>query len=101
MELKDIIALANAGFTAQQIAAFAQPVQQPMQPVQPVHQPVQQPVQPVQQPVQPVQPDPIMAELAKLTGAIQANGLMKAQQPSAQTADEVLASIINPPAKGN
>ena len=97
MTQNDILTLARAGFTAQQISALAQ-----MQPVQPVQQ--MQPVQPVQQmqPVQPVQQmqpagDPFMQQLAQLTQAIQANGILSAQQPKQETAEDVLASIINPP----
>jgi hypothetical protein len=40
-----------------------------------------------------------MAELSKLTTAIQANGIMTSNQPKPMTADDVLASIINPPAR--
>ena len=60
--IEQIIALSQAGFTADQIGKFQSAQVQPVQPVQRV-QPVQQvqpiqPVQPVQQvqPVQPIQP---------------------------------------------
>ena len=107
MTQNDILTLARAGFTAQQISALAQ--MQPFQKMQTVQQmqPVQQmqtvqQMQPVQQPVQqmqPVQPmgDPFTQQLAQLTQAIQANGILSAQQPKLETADDVLASIINPP----
>ena len=108
MEIKDILTLARAGFTAEQISRFAaisQPAQpvQPVQPAQPV-QPVQpaQPVQPVQpaQPVQPVQQEnDFAAQLAALTAAIHANGILGSEQPKQETAEDILASIINPPAK--
>ena len=100
MTQNDILTLARAGFTAQQISALAQmqPVQQ-MQHVQQM-QPVQQ-MQSVQQmqPAQQMQPvgDPFAQQLAQLTQAIQANGILSAQQPKPETADDVLASIINPP----
>ena len=91
MTQNDVLTLARAGFTAQQISALAQmqPVQQ-MQQMQPVQQ-----MQPAQQ-MQPVG-DPFVQQLAKLTQAIQANGILSTQQPNPETADEVLASIINPP----
>ena len=54
-----------------------------------------QPVQQMQQ-MQPVG-DPFVQQLAKLTQAIEANGILSTQQPNPKTADEVLASIINPP----
>ena len=125
MNFSDIVALAKAGFTAAQIAAMAQPaqpaqpvvqtpaqpvVQTPAQPVvqtpaQPVVQTpaqpvVQTPAQPVvQTPAQPVvQNDPIMAQLAALTTAIQSNGILNTTMPRAQSAEEILAEIINPPA---
>ena len=87
MTQNDILTLARAGFTAQQISALAQ-----MQPVQQT-QPVQQ-MQPVQQ-TQPIG-DPFAQQLAQLTQAIQANGILSAQQPKQETAEDVLASIINP-----
>ena len=109
MNFSDIVALAKAGFTAAQIAAMAQPaqpaqpvVQTPAQPVvqTPAQPVVQTPAQPVvQTPAQPVvQNDPIMAQLAALTTAIQSNGILNTTMPRAQSAEEILAEIINPPA---
>lgn len=108
MTQADILALAHAGFTSTQILAIGQLTQQqPMVQTSVVQQPVvqtpvvQQPV--VQQPVvqQPVvQTDPVLEQLKILTGAVQSNALLTAQQTQqTQTADTVLASIINPPAK--
>ena len=101
MNFSDIVALAKAGFTAAQIAAMAQPTQ-PTQPVvqTPTQPVVQTPAQPVvQTPAQPVlQNDPIMAQLAALTTAIQSNGILNTTMPRAQSAEEILAEIINPPA---
>ena len=98
MTQNDVLTLARAGFTAQQISALAQ-----MQPVQQMQQ--MQQMQPVQQmqPAQQMQPvgDPFVQQLAKLTQAIQANGILSTQQPNPETADEVLASIINPPKNDN
>ena len=93
MTQADILALAHAGFTSTQILAIGQLTQQ--QPV--VQTPVvQQPA--VQTPV--VQNDPVLEQLKILTGAVQSNALLTAQQTQqTQTADTVLASIINPPAK--
>ena len=111
---ENVLVLAKAGFTAQQIAGLSmlagQPAQpaQPVQPVQPVQpaQPSQpsQPVQPVQpaQPAQPAQPvDPVLAELQKLTGLVQGSNIMYVNQPKVQTAEEILAEIINPAPKGD
>ena len=102
MNISDIVALAKAGFTAAQIAAMAQPAQPAVQtPAQPA---VQTPAQPVvQTPAQPVvQPqynDPVMAQLAALTTAINNNAIVNTNMPKPQTADEILAEIINPPTK--
>ena len=58
MKLEDIVALAKAGYTAEQIDKFVTYQEQPVQQVQPVPQVQQvQPVQPVQT-VQQVQPVP-------------------------------------------
>ena len=93
MNISDIVALAKAGFTAAQIAAMAQPAQPAVQtPAQPV---VQTPAQPV---VQPQYNDPIMAQIAALTTAINNNAIVNTNMPKPQTADEILAEIINPPA---
>ena len=80
MDIKDIITLANAGFTAQQIATMATP---------PVPAPVPAPV--------PV--DPIMEQLKALTAAVQTNAIINSQLPITQpeTPEDILASIINPP----
>ena len=121
--IEQIIALSQAGFSADQINGFAmgqpvQPVQtQPVQPVQtqPV-QPVQtQPAQPVQtQPVQPAQQIPqipanqapggdISGQLLTLIKTIQSQNLANAsgQTPTAQTAEDIGLSILGKTGGGN
>ena len=84
MNFEDILILARAGFTAEQISKISQ-----------LHQ-LSQPVQPVQ----PVQPEnDFAAQLAALTAAIQANGILGSVQTKQETAEDILASIINPPVK--
>ena len=105
---ENVLVLAKAGFTAQQIAGLSMLAGQPVQPAQPA-QPVQpaqpaQPAQPVQpaQPAQPAQPvDPVLAELQKLTGLVQGSNIMNVNQPKVKTAEEILAEIINPAPKGD
>lgn len=113
MNLTDIIALANAGFTAQQIAGLATanqtaptvPTTIPAQPPTVIPTP-QIPSAAVTAPqnaapvATPASTDPIMAQLQNLTTAIQANGILNSQMPITQpeTPEDVLASIINPPA---
>ena len=91
----DVLTLAKAGFTAQQIAALSSLTGQPA-PAEP------QPAQP--QPAQPAPPAPapdgvsaMLEKLGVLTEAIQANGLLNANQPKPQTTDDILAAIIAPP----
>ena len=88
----DVLTLAKAGFTAQQIAALSSLTGQPA-PAEP------QPAQPQPAPPAPA-PDGVSAMLEKLgvlTEAIQANGLLNANQPKPQTTDDILAAIIAPP----
>lgn len=97
MKFEDVVALAKAGYTADQIAKMApladKQIEQPAAPaVQPAAQ-IEQPAPAVQQ------PDPILAALEKLTNAVQANGIMRAEQPAEPNEEEILASIIMPTRK--
>lgn len=102
MKFEDVVALAKAGYTADQIAKMA-PLADKQQPTAPdVQQPapaVQQPAAQIEQPAPAVQPDPILAALEKLTNAVQANGIMRAEQPAEPSEEEILASIIMPTKK--
>lgn len=86
---EEILTLAKAGFTAQQIAGLSMVA----------NQPVPTPAQPVPTPAQPV--DPVLAELQKLTGLVQGSNIMNVNQPKVQTPEEILAEIINPAPKGD
>ena len=111
MNYSDIIALARAGFTAQQIAQMAQaepaPVQQDPAPVQQEHTPAPTPV--VEQPepapamVQqtPDQLSAILAEMQTLKQTMQAQNRQNAEliPPTPQSAQDILSSIIAPPKK--
>ena len=108
MKFEDVVALAKAGYTADQIAKMApladrQPAPAVQQPAPTVQQPapaVQQPAAQIEQPAPAVQqPDPILAALEKLTNAVQANGIMQAEQPAEPNEEEILASIIMPTRK--
>ena len=90
MTQQDILTLAKAGFTAQQIAALnaVQPAA-PEQPAEPAQEAEAAPVQNI---------DQIMGAINGLSQQIQASNLQHAQQPAAvQTTDSILAAIINPP----
>ena len=115
MKQEDILALAKAGFTRDQIVALAgiqpAPVPQlaPVQQTQPVQQiaPVQQTV-PVQQnapvpqtaPVQQIATsgDPVLDALMGIREDMKKQALLFSSQPSVQTetSEDILASIINP-----
>lgn len=107
MNYSDIIALARAGFTAQQIAQMSQaeqtPVQQEPVPVQqePTPAPVQQ--EPTPAPVQqtPDQLSAILAEMQTLKQTMQAQNRQNAEliPPTPQSAQDILSSIIAPPKK--
>ena len=99
MDIKDIIALANAGFTAQQIATMATTAPAPAPAPAPVPAPAPAPA-PVPAPAPaPVPVDPIMEQLKALTTAVQTNAIINSQLPITQpeTPEDILASIINPP----
>ena len=93
---EEILTLAKAGFTAQQIAGLSMVANQP---VATPAQPVPTPAQPVPTPAQPI--DPVLAELQKLTGLVQGSNIMNVNQPKVQTPEEILAEIINPAPKGD
>ena len=115
MKQEDIVALARAGFTREQIVALAglqqtAPIQQtvPVQQTAPIQQtvPVQQ-TAPIQQTATvqqtaPVQPgssgDPVLDALLGLREDMKKQALLFSSQPVArqETADDILASIINP-----
>lgn len=108
---EDILTLAKAGFTAQQIAALNQ-VQQPVAPevtTPPAAPEVTPPAQvapevqtpPAQPTVAPHTVDDVLSAITGLSQQMQQNNLLNATLESAQpkTATEVLAQIINPPTK--
>ena len=122
---EDILTLAKAGFTAQQIAALSIIGRNSSQEIAPA--PVEAPAQaPAQQPIVtpaatlvPAQPAPAAAPtpaqapaqgatvddvLAAITGLGDTfkNGFMQAaEQPKVPTAEQILAEIINPPQLDN
>lgn len=94
MTQNDILTLARAGFTAQQIAALSvtQALAAPVAPVTPAD-----PVAPAATaPLTPAATAPLTYE--QFQQELQKMALMGAQQSGkVETADSVLASIINPP----
>ena len=104
MTMQDILTLAKAGYTAEQISALAaaeQPQEQeqeqkPKQKQPKQKQPKQKPEQEQPQEQGQEQPD-ILAELREIKSAILKAAYIGAQQPAAQDAEAALAAIINPP----
>lgn len=96
MNYSDIIALARAGFTAQQIAQMAQVDVAKQQ--EPTMAPVQQ--EPAQQ--TPDQFTAILAEMQTLKQTMQAQNRQNAEliPPTPQSAQDILSSIIAPPKNG-
>jgi len=98
--LDDVLTLARAGFTAEQITGLLQPAA----PEAPAPQP-EPPAAPAQPEAQPApQQDPytkLMEELGSIKAQIQQSNRSQAQQPEAQqlTGEQVLANIIAPPRK--
>lgn len=115
MDIKDIIALANAGFSKDDIAKIAisvnagsadpTPANVPAQTQTPANVPAQTPANvpanvPAQIPTQTPEATPvdaILKELGLIKDTMQANALLGAQMPKPESTDDILASIINPP----
>lgn len=106
MNYEDVVALAKAGFTADQIILMQHP--QDPKPAEPV------PAEPAPaEPAEPATAEPVPAAapdlgklitdgFAKLNETLVKTNLQQAQQPPQETVDDILASIINPPlAAGN
>lgn len=106
MKYSEIITLAQAGFTAQQIAQMAQVEAVP----QPIPAPVPAPAPAITQPTPvpatvqqtPDQLTAILAEMQTLKQTMQAQNRQNAEliPPTPQSAQDILSSIIAPPKTG-
>ena len=98
MNLNDILTLARAGFTADQISKISK-LRNPEKPAQDQPAPSAPPAPPTPPapPAPPAQPEnDVSAQIAALTAAIQANAIVQSKQPKTETVDDILASIIDP-----
>ncbi len=118
MKVEDILTLAKAGFSAQQIATMAaitvdkQDAPAPAQDAPKAPDPAPKAPDPA-----PKAPDPVpahdsdvtkdnfnllMQQIGMLRTEVQSANIKASEQPAApqETAESILASIINPPAKG-
>ena len=87
MEIKDIIALANAGFNAEQIMRINESIKPP---------------ETVEKPVEKVEKNPfnqMMEKMDSLISTIKTSNINNSSQPEQMSMDDFLASIINPPMK--
>ena len=92
---EDILTLAKAGFTAQQIAALNTVGTTAPAPA-PEPAPAPAPA-PAPEPAPAATMDEILKSVQGLTQTFQNGFIMGAQQPKPVTAEEILANIINPP----
>lgn len=111
MEIKDIIALVNAGFTRDEIMTLMGPASDPstVAPEAAAEAPTPAAAEPAPEPTKP-EPAPavpdnseVLAALKDLTQTIRKNAIMRdtmrpTEQPSAV---DILASVINPPTPKN
>ena len=107
MNVSDILTLAKAGFTAEQIGKLMQisaPAPAPAPAQAPAPAPAPAPAQapaPAPAPAQDntqAQFDKVFQKIADLTGIVQRGNIANARQPDSQplTAEDVLAEIIRP-----
>ena len=98
--LSDVVALANAGFTAEQIAKMITapaPQPAPAPAPQPAPAPAPQPAPaPAPQPAQGDWFQEVLKQLGVIQQGIAQNNINQSQQPPAQTTDDILAEIIAP-----
>ena len=119
MDINDVLALAKAGFSRDEISKIALavpaekqapatvPAQTPATVPQqapetvpqqaPVTVPQQTPVTVPQQTPVTTPADAILKELGLIKDTMQANALFGAQMPKPESTEDILASIINPP----
>ena len=93
MNAKDIIALANAGFTADQIAKIAQADEPaPAPAAEPAPAPAPAPEQQA-----PFEYANLLDKMDNLVAQIQQSAILNSDQPKEESADDILAAVINPP----
>ena len=105
---EDILTLAKAGFTADQIAALStvqQPAAQPQPDPEPTPEPDPEktpdpePEKASETPKQGASIDDVLTAINSLGKTFQSGFLQGAEQPQPVTAESILAEIINPPTK--
>lgn len=102
MNAKDIIALANAGFTTDQIAKIAKAVEPATAPAaEPAPSAEPAPAQPAAKPAPAQQAHfeyaNLLDKMDTLVAQIQQSAILNSAQPKEESADDILAAIIDPP----
>ena len=107
MTYEDIVTLAKAGFTAEQIARLSavQNTTQPTVPTAPTQPavptvptaPTAQPTVPGQNPIPANSPDYILQAINNVNDTMRQMQINMTNQPKPETTDDIIASIINPP----
>lgn len=108
MNYEDVVALAKAGFTADQIILMQHPRDNaPAEPTPAEPSPAEKATaETAHAEHAPAEPEPasmpdlgklISDEFAKLNETLVKTNLQQAQQPPQETVDDILATIINPP----
>lgn len=104
LTVPDIVALAKSGFTAEQISKLAahesrqEKVTSQEQEKEPAPAPAPVPT-PAPVPA-PAQMDATAQKLDSILALMQAQNLMNAQMPKKETAEDIIANIINPNVNG-
>jgi len=103
--IDDIITLAKAGFSSDQITKLLS-AQNPAKPAAPAPAPAPNPT-PVTNPTPapatnppPSSQDAVTAKLDSILNLMQSSNILNSQQPKAETMDDIIASIINPKDEG-
>ena len=120
MTLNDVIILARAGFTRDDIIAItrvnsvtpaapatpapapATPAPAPAAPAPAPATPAPAPAAPAPAPAAPATPTPAPADwMVQMEQMLQRHSIHQAEQPAPPSDDDILAAIINPPLKGD
>ncbi len=105
MKIDDVVALAKAGFTAEQISKMLNdPAPEPKK-TDPEPEPKKQDPEPEPKKQDPAPKTPdegykeLMSAISGLSETIKTMNIYGSKQPESQSVDDILAEIINPPKK--
>ena len=103
MNIQDILALARAGFSREEIAAIARGSENltpaPEATPEPAPSPAPAPAPAPTGGQDNAQLQALLAQVGELTQTIRANAVIGSKQPPQETAEDIIAAIIAPPMK--